>query len=65
MQKVFGREYSKLSRVLKAVWTFLDDTWSHLVTNNIEFFVNRFPNYNRCIKEEFNEIFPSTRFPER
>ena len=48
MQNVFGREYSQISRVLKAVWTYLNLVWGHLVTDNLNYFAERFELYNRC-----------------
>lgn len=56
MQIVFGREYSQISRVLKAVWTHLNREWRHLVENNMAYFVPRFPEYNRCFRVKYQQL---------
>lgn len=56
MQKVFGREYSQISRVLKAMWVYIDTTWGHLVTNNLDYFVPRFPEYNRAFRAKYQAL---------
>ena len=65
LQKIFGREYSQLSRVLKEVWMFLNNRWKHLVTNNIPYEVSRFPMYNVCVRRKFSKLFPNTPMPAR
>ena len=65
MQTEFGREYSQISRILKAVWVFMDINWGHLVTNNIPYFVARLPEYNRRFLAKYQRVhgFPcSPRF---
>ena len=56
MQKLFGLEYSQISRVLKVVWNYLNDKWGHLVTNNISFYVPRFEEYNRVFLEKYQVL---------
>ena len=53
MQDEFGREYSQISRILKTVWQFINLTWGRLVTNNLAYFVPRFPEYNRCFLAKY------------
>ena len=56
MQKLFGREYSQISRVLKAIWNDLNARWGHLVTNNIPFFVPRFQECNRLFLGKYTQL---------
>jgi hypothetical protein len=61
MQEIFGREYSQISRIMKAVWNFLDTTWSRLVTDNLDYFVGRLPEYNRCFRAKYFRLHGRAR----
>jgi hypothetical protein len=41
MQEIFGREYSQISKILKAVWNYFNSTWGWLVTNNLAYHARR------------------------
>ena len=56
MQIVFGREYSQITRVLKAIWNYINLRWGHLVNNNLAYFVPRLKEYNRCFKAKWFRI---------
>lgn len=52
MEEYFGREYSTVSRCFNFVVNLMDVEHSHLLLNNLEFFLPRFENYNRIILEK-------------
>jgi nuclease HARBI1 len=51
LEAFFGREYSTVSRCFTFVVNKMDDEHSHLIADNLDFFLPRFPEYNRVIKE--------------
>ena len=51
MEEFFDREYSTISRRFSHVVDLMDEEHSHLLVNNLEFFLPRFPEYNRVIIE--------------
>lgn len=53
MQTLFGREYSQISRIIRAVFLHIDSIFSGLVTNSLKYFVNSFPYYNEKFKRKF------------
>jgi hypothetical protein len=55
VQKLFGREYSQISRICTAMYRYIDQTWKHLVTDNLAFFAGRFPAYNAAIRAKHLE----------
>lgn len=57
MQREFGREYSQISRVLETIWSFMDLTWGHLVTNNLPWFQPRLELHNNKFSAKYLEIW--------
>jgi len=45
-QYFFGREYSQISRIVKAVIIFINGRWLKLVEDNLDYFAPRFGLYN-------------------
>ena len=62
MEEFFGREYSTISRCFSHVVDFMDEQHSHLLVDNLEFFLPRFPEYNRviieCIAQSNDDLVP-------
>jgi hypothetical protein len=56
MERIFGREYSTLSRIFNHVVYLLDEQHGHLVTDNLAFFAPRFRDYNRVILAKIAEM---------
>ena len=57
MQKLFGREYSQVSRIIRATFKYIDDTHKHLVSNNsIRLFAHRFALYNQKFKVKYQSL---------
>ena len=65
VQVLFGREYSQISRIVKAVFEFIDRRWKHLIQNNIAFFVPRFPMYNQAIIRKYARMNNGAIIPRR
>lgn len=63
-ENIFGREYSTASRTFKAVIKFLDHEHSHLLQDNLEYFLPKFPEYNRAILEKIS-VANNGIIPER
>lgn len=51
----FGREYSTVSRTFNYVVKLMDREHSHLLLDNLEFFLPRFGRYNECILAKISE----------
>ena len=51
----FGREYSVLSRIFKFFVLYTYHTFEQKLTNNIQFFVDKFPEYAEAIRLKMNE----------
>ena len=60
LEGIFGREHTQLSRLFDYLVERLYRQHSWLVTNNMNYFVDRFPTYNEKI---LNRVIPPT--PER
>jgi len=59
MQIIFGREYSQISRIMKAIFQYLNTRWGHLITpgpNNLDYFVPRLEEYNRCFLVKYQQL---------
>lgn len=54
-QLEFGREYSVLSRIFKFFVLYTYHTFEQKLTNNIQFFVDKFPEYAEAIRLKMNE----------
>ena len=50
MQHYWGKEYTQLSRIFKAMVDYIHEQHVHLIKNNIEFFVPWFPQYNEVVR---------------
>lgn len=51
----FGREYSTLSRIFKFFVLFTFNTFAQKLSNNLPFFVDKFPDYAEAIRLKMNE----------
>ena len=51
LETFFGREYSTISRCFNYVVNKMDEDHGHLLADNLPFFLPRFLEYNRVIKE--------------
>ena len=64
-EKRFGWSYSNASRVFHAAEKWLVDTHGHRLLN-LQYFVPKFPEYNRCIRQHFIDnndvITPEAQF---
>jgi hypothetical protein len=52
MEEFVGREYSTISRCFNFVVNLMDVEHSHLLLDNLGFFLPRFPDYNRVILDK-------------
>lgn len=55
-QLVFGLEYSQVSRGLKTFKEFIDQNWSHKVTNSLALFAPFFESYHQAVQDKILAI---------
>ena len=59
---IFGYDYSILSCIFNSVVDFIDAGYSYLL-RVLPQVANRFPEYNSCIKDRLNKMYPGLPIP--